>query len=136
MAHEVVAESKAEAVDAEDAPCAQAFECLDELGGVDVEELGEWFRLKRMLEDGGGDEDAMRPVALGVTLSKQRFRQSFRGPRSVAIGERLGDEARLAAGGVVQLRDPEGRQVVGREWLELHARVRLQTVWRVNRVTM
>ena len=61
LADEVVAEPEPEAVDAEDAPLAQALQRLDEFGCVDAEEIGERFRLEWLLEDGGGDEDAIRP---------------------------------------------------------------------------
>ncbi len=106
-ADELVAESEPEAVDAEDAPFAQPLERLDEFGRVDAEEIGERFGLEWLLEDGGGDEDAIRPVALGAALSKQRLGQRLRRAGGVSVCERLGDEAGIAAGGVVQVRDPE-----------------------------
>ena len=75
LADEVVAEAEAEPVDAEDAPLAQALELLEELGCVDAEQVGERLGLERLLEQRGGDEDAVCPVALGAALGEQRVGQ-------------------------------------------------------------
>ena len=118
LADEVVAEAEAEAVDAEDPPFAEALELLDELGGVDAEEVCERLRLERLLEHGGGDEDA---VAQSPSARHWASSASVERPRragGVAVRERLGDEARVAAGRLVQLGNPEWRELVGRERLE------------------
>ena len=59
---------------------AEALELLDELGGVDAEEVCERLRLERLVEHGGGAEDAVAHGAFGPALGEQRLGERPRGP--------------------------------------------------------
>src|SRR3989442_7930827 len=88
LAHELVAEAEAETVDPEDPALAQSLELLDELGLVDAQQSRERLRLERLLEHGGGEQDAVAPGAFGAALREQRPRDRGRPPAPVAVGDR------------------------------------------------
>ena len=72
LSNEVIAEPKAEAIDAQDPPLTQALELLDELGRLDAQQISNRFRLEGLVEDRGRKKDAVRPVTLGAALCEER----------------------------------------------------------------
>ena len=66
--------------------------------GVDAEELGERLRLERLLEHGRGEQDAVAPAPSARHWASSASASASTGPAVVPVRERLGDEARVAAG--------------------------------------
>ena len=115
---EVVAEAEPDPVDAKDAPLAQSLQLLGERMQLCVDQVGQRGGLERLLEQAGAQQDAVAPRALGAALRHERGGQRGGPPRAARIGDLLLDEPRIAAGPLVQVRDPQGNEVVGCQRLE------------------
>src|SRR6266542_3996916 len=89
--------TEAGAVDAEDPTFAEAIELLDDRNCVDPERGHQLLWFERLLENRGGQEDAVRLRALGAALGEQRFRERGRERSLDAVRHRLSDEPGIAA---------------------------------------